>query len=114
MATIKADPGVRLRLRVPRDADGLFEYLRGLDPRTRSVTVYQLAYLGFLFKNNMMLKETMSLMPIPSPHPQPSAIPADVGKSSSPDQAQAGDRSLDSDLKRFGDMFGDTYKLAAR
>jgi len=88
MATIKADPGVRLRLRVPRDADGLFEYLKGLDPRTRSVTVYQLACLGFLFKNNMMLKETAPLMSTPSPHPQPSANPADVGNSSSPNQAK--------------------------
>lgn len=106
---------VRLRLTIPRDSDGLVEYLKACDPTTLSTTVYQLVYLGFLSKKDRLrpgaeLGSAAVAAPVGEPAAAVSRTP--TGGSSPVEVASAG--SADADLNSFGRMFGDTYRLAAR
>lgn len=104
---------MRVRLRFPKDADGLMEYLDRLDPSTLSTTVYQLAYLGWLFKKDMLRNGGPSSSQAPVPHQRPSADPADTGAGPFPEPSVVNSDTDEAELNSFGRMFGDTYKLAA-
>lgn len=113
MAKGKEGPGVRARIRFPKDADGLMDYLKGLDPETLSGAVYQLAYLGFLAKNALLLNGTIPFVPpsVPLPRRDSDSTGSDKGSSAVPATVDIG--TEEAELNSFGKMFGETYKLAA-
>ena len=113
MAKCKEGPGVRVRIRFPKDADGLMDYLKSLDPETLSGAVYQLAYFGFLFKNALMLKGTIPSVSVTVPLPRRDADSTGSNKSSSAVPAAVDNGTEEEELNSFGKMFGETYKLAA-
>lgn len=104
---------MRVRLRFPKDADGLMEYLDRLDPSTLSTTVYQLAYLGWLFKKDMLRNGGASSPQVPVPHQRPAADPAETGAAPVPAPGVVNSDTDEAELNSFGRMFGETYKLAA-
>lgn len=113
MAASKEGTGVRVRLRFPKDADGLMEYLDRLDPSTLSTTVYQLAYLGWLFKKEMLRNGGSSSTQAPAPLQRAAAEPAEASAASAPAPSVVNTDAVDAELNSFGRMFGETYKLAA-
>lgn len=106
---------VRIRLTIPRDADGLVEYLKACDPKTLSTTVYQLVYLGFLTKQNRLRLDlgvgtpTVSALTQTPAAAQGGSLPPDGSKAN-----VASGASLDDELNSFGVLFGDTFRQAAR
>lgn len=113
MASSKEGTGVRVRLRFPKDADGLMEYLDRLDPSTLSTTVYQLAYLGWLFKKDMLRNGGSSSTQAPVTLQRPAADPAEAGVAPVPATSVVNSDTDEAELNSFGRMFGETYKLAA-
>lgn len=113
MAASKEGTGVRVRLRFPKDADGLMEYLDRLDPSTLSTTVYQLAYLGWLFKKEMLRNGGSSSMQALAALQRPAAEPAEAGEAPVPAPGVVNSDAAEAELNSFGRMFGETYKLAA-
>lgn len=106
---------VRVRLTIPRDADGLVEYLKACDPKILSTTVYQLVYLGFLVKKDRM-RAVAEVGPnaVAARSDPPAAVKSGEPKGGSAQVDVASTGSPDADLTSFGQMFGDTYRLAAR
>ena len=113
MAKSKECSGVRVRIRFPKDADGLMDYLKGLDPETLSGAVYQLAYLGFLAKNALLLNGTIPFAPPSVPLPRRDVDSAEAHKGHSAVPAAVDNGTEEEELNSFGKMFGETYKLAA-
>lgn len=113
MATSKEGTGVRVRLRFPKDADGLMEHLDGLDPSTLSNAVYQLAYLGWLFRKDMLRNGGTSSPQAPvTPH-RSAVDSAEASAASVPAASVVNNETDEAELNSFGRMFGETYKLAA-
>lgn len=104
---------MRVRLRFPKDADGLMEYLDRLDPSTLSTTVYQLAYLGWLFKKDMLRSGGSASPQAQVSHERPAEDAAETGVTTVPVPSVVNSDAEEAELNSFGRMFGETYKLAA-
>ena len=104
---------MRVRLTIPRDPDGLMDYLHGFDPSHVNIAIYNLMFLGFLNRTEGLRNASM-----PATHSRLASISGASLEHSmkkveqSTNQDASGD--AETDLNNFELMFSESHKVAMR